>query len=128
MVTFRNTTSDTAYFIHCNGATGVQLQREVNGAWVDVWTSMQNGCHSAPIVVNPGDSLRRAVHFLDGYDPQPGDSTSPTKAPGTYRLLWTALVHDYPRQSPYNRDPGVDPSLPLEQRVTNRFRLTGAPR
>ncbi len=128
MVTFRNTTPDTAYFIHCNDATGVQLQRDVSGTWVSVWTSMHDACHSAPIVVAPGDTLRRAVPFLDGYQPEPGDSASPTREPGTYRLVWVELVRDYNRELPYSRDVAVDPSLPLAQRVTNRFLLTGAPR
>ena len=123
MVTFRNQTADTAYFIHCNDATGVELQREVDGAWVRVWSPPQNGCHSPPIVVAPGNTLRRRVILFDGYQPEGADSVlPPPEKPATYRLVWTQLVHDYRRNASSERP------LPLEQRVSNRFLMSRAPR
>jgi hypothetical protein len=122
MVTFRNRTADTVFFIHCNGATGTALQREVNGDWVDVWHSVQNGCFSAPITVAPGDSLRRSVFLFDGYQPDTAAAVSPGSGSAVHRLVWTAAVKDFA--------PGVSygTPLPLEQRASNPFLLTGAPR
>ena len=120
LVRFHNRTADTAYFVNCNGATSVQLQRDVGGVWVDAWTSAQDACLSPPIVVLPGDTLDRPVLFFDGY--QPDTAATPAAERGVYRLVWTALVHHYQSRTPV----GVE--LPLPRRISNRFVLTGAPR
>ena len=123
MVTFRNTSADTAYFVNCNGATPTGLQRETSDGWVNAWTSVQDACLSAPIIVPPGDTLRRQVLLFDGFQPPPNDTTLPP--PGgraVYRLIWYGLVHHYNAGLPF----GTEPSLAL--RTSNRFVLTGAPR
>lgn len=121
LVRFHNRTADTAYFVNCNGATSVQLQRDVDGVWLDAWTSAQDACLSPPIVVPPGDTLERSVLFFDGYQPDTAAATT-TQGQGVYRLVWTALVHHYQPGAP------VGAELSPPQRVSNRFVLTGAPR
>jgi hypothetical protein len=126
MVTFRNTSPDTAYFVNCNGATPTGIQRETAAGWVDVWNGEQDACLSAPIVVPPGDTLRRRVLLFDGFHPLPNDTTAapsgPTHAPAVYRIIWHGLVHHYNAGLPF----GTEPSIAL--RTSNRFLLTGAPR
>jgi len=118
MVTFRNPTADTVYFIHCNGATPVQLQVPLEEPWVSVWTSEQDACFSPPIAVPPSDSLRRRVLLFDGF--KPGDSQMPLPVvPATYRLVWAGLVRKSTSSAP------VGDPLPLEQRTSNPFLLSG---
>ena len=119
-VIFRNRMADTAYFVNCNGATGVRLERLVSDTWVPSWSSEQDGCLSGPIVVAPGDSLRRSVLLFDGYHPISSDA--PAEAASTYRLVWTTVVHHYEPRAPLANE------VPEAQRVSNRFFLVGAPR
>jgi hypothetical protein len=124
MVTFRNTSADTAYFVNCNGAIATSIQRKIDDAWVDVWNSEQDQCLSAPIVVPPGDTLRRRVLLFDGFHPHPNDTLPPppTDPPPAYRLMWRGLVHHYRAGVPF----GTDPALALQ--ISNPFLLAGAPR
>ena len=121
-VLYRNHTPDTAYFVNCNGATGFQLEREEAGKWIAVWAPPQNQCLSAPIIVPPGDSLRRTTILLDGYQPgSPG--ARPLNADSSlHRLVWTAMVHHYAK-----RPPPFGADVPVEQRVSNRFLLFTSP-
>ncbi len=122
LVTFHNRTADTAFFVNCNGATSVQLQRNVDGVWIDSWTSEQDACLSAPIIVPPGDSLQRPVVLFDGYQGDPiALPTSPGEGPAIFRLVWTAIVHEYDPRAPR------EVSLPLPRRVSTRVMLGGAP-
>ena len=123
MVTFRNSSADTVYFVNCNGATPTGLQRETSEGWVTAWSSIQNECLSAPIIVPPGDSLRRQVLLFDGFQPMPNDTTpAPPGGRGVYRLIWYGLVHHYKAGLPFGTEP------PLALRTSNRFVITGAPR
>ena len=122
-VLFRNQTADTAYFVNCNGATGFQLEREEAGKWVAVWAPPQNQCLSAPIVVPPGDSLRRTTILLDGYQPDTPGARPLSADSSLHRLVWTAMVHHYAR-----RPPPFGAEVPLVQRVSNRFFLFTTPR
>ena len=123
MVTFRNTSPDTAYFVNCNGAIATTIQRKVGAVWVDVWNSEQDACLSAPIIVPPGDTLRRKVLLFDGFHPHPGDTTLPrTDGPVLYRLMWRGLVHHYRAGLPFGTEP------PMSLLVSNPVLLFGAPR
>ncbi len=124
-VTFRNISADTAYFVNCNGAVSTGLQRETAGGWVDAWTSVQDQCLSAPIIVPPSDTLRRRVLLFDGFDSTtatPSPTGAPSDAPAVYRVIWHDLVHHYKAGLPF----GTEPTMTL--RTSNRFVLTGAPR
>ena len=121
-VTFRNRMADTAYFVNCNGATGFTLERAQGDTWATTWVPPMNACLSPPIIVPPGDSIRRTVLVLDGFQP---DSAALQRSPNdtsVYRIVWTSVFHHYGKPRPFGTVP------PLENRVTNRFMLIGAPR
>jgi hypothetical protein len=122
-VTYTNHSGGTAYFVNCNGGTGVALQKLIDGAWTSVWSPVLLMCLSQPIVVAPGATWSTAVHVFGGY---PGTNTGPqftiTDIPGTYRLIWTEALSSYQSKLPFG-----DP-LPPERTVSNVFSLDVAPR
>lgn len=123
-VVFTNPLAEPAYFVNCNGATGVLLQRRADGAWHTVWSPVLPACLSAPIAVAPGGEYRTTVHVFGGY---PGGNLFPRfeapPAPGTYRLVWTDVVTSY-----HDRGQGFGDPLPLELRASNPFTLTAESR
>src|SRR4051812_15847030 len=46
--TFTNTSGKTAYFVNCNGGTGVELQKLTGAEWKTVWSPVLLACLSAP--------------------------------------------------------------------------------
>lgn len=121
-VQFTNRTADTTYFVNCNGATGVKLQKLVNGEWRDAYSPVRNDCLSPPITAPPGGTANLPIGVFSGY---PGSNSFPkfsVDIPGVYRAVWTAAVTSYQDRLPFGQP------LPFEQRISNRFALRLSPR
>lgn len=120
---FTNPTAAPAYVVNCGGATGVTLEKLVDGAWRAGWHAIIPMCLSAPITIAPGARWEPSLYVFGGY---PGGNTVPRfEAPdptGVYRAVWHSVLRTYQDRLPFG-----DP-LPLAQRTSNRFTLTAAPR
>jgi hypothetical protein len=119
-VVFTNRTGRTAFFVNCNGATSLRLEKFVEGQWQYVWSPLLPACLSAPITVAAGASYRSTVQVVAGI---PGTNTAPhfatTDLTGVFRLVWLNLVYDYQSSLPWGEP------LPLDARVSNRFHVIG---
>lgn len=117
-VTFTNSTSDTTYFVNCNGAVGVGLEKLVEGNWRNAWSPVLPACLSPPIAVAPGATRSMPIELFSGL---PGSNAYPQFAvaeiTGIYRAVWNSAVTRYQNQLPFGEP------LPLAQRISNRFTL-----
>jgi hypothetical protein len=116
---FKNTARDTTYFVNCNGAHTIALQRLGANGWESFWHPITNGCLSPPIVLAADDSLSMTWVI---WGAAPGGNAGPTfpdtTFAGQFRLLWTNVVLNY------NPRPGrLGDSLPTAQRVSAPFTL-----
>jgi hypothetical protein len=118
-VTFTNRSGGTAYFVNCRGATGVSLEKLVDGQWTAVYSPVINQCLSAPITVAAGATHRTQIAVSAGL---PGSNVYPqftvADVSGEYRAVWHHVLRSYQDRLPFG-----DP-LPLESRISNRFSLT----
>lgn len=117
-VTFTNRTSDTTYFVNCNGSVGVSLEKLIEGNWRNAWSPVLPACLSSPITVAPGATRRMPIEVFGGF---PGSNTYPQFAvaeiSGVYRAVWNSAVTRYQNHLPFGEP------LPLAQRTSNRFTL-----
>lgn len=117
-VTFTNRTSDTTYFVNCNGAVGVSLEKLIDGNWRNAWSPVLPACLSRPIAVAPGATRSMPIELFGGF---PGSNVYPQFAvaeiSGIYRAVWNSAVTRYQDQLPFGEP------LPLAQRTSNRFTL-----
>jgi hypothetical protein len=118
-VRFTNQTGATTYFVNCNGATSLRLEKLVDGAWKPAWSPILPLCLSQPIVVAAGAVHDSRIFVHAGH---PGNNYYPkfaiTDLEGIYRIVWNDALSSYQDRLPFG-----DP-LPLVQRVSNRFALT----
>jgi hypothetical protein len=115
---------DTAvHILHCNGAIGWGLQRQVNGRWTNVWVVETNACLSRPIVVPGGGVYEDTLVAYSRTDIPPGPGPVQHEIPpGTYRVVG---FHFQTSFDPDARPFGAE--LPLEQRVSAPIILERAP-
>lgn len=120
-VTFHNVTGATLYIVNCRGALAPTLERQTDAGWQRFWTSVQLLCLSPPIVIAPNASIADTVRVWGAL---PGRNAEPSfrdeDLDGTYRIVLDNVVHNYDASHTAGRfgDP-----VPLEQRVSNTFRL-----
>jgi hypothetical protein len=116
---FTNPTPAPVYIVNCKGTTSLRLEKQSGDKWVPAWSPVIPLCLSAPIVVQPGQRYSGVVHVSAGH---PSNNLYPKFAvdpvPGVYRIVWRDVLRTYDdRANPFGEP------LPLEQRVSNRFRL-----
>jgi hypothetical protein len=116
---FTNPTQSPVYIVNCNSFTRLALEKRTGKQWVKAWEPVVEACLSEPIVVQPEQAYRAVIHVFavhPGKDMYPKFSVD--SVPGVYRLVWEAVLQTY--------DPDTYPFgevLPLEQRISNHFRL-----
>lgn len=116
---YTNRRSDTVYVANCGGSTAVKLERLVAGQWRSAYEPPVFNCFSQPIVVAPGATRRFTLLVGAGVT---GSTVEPkwpfADVDGTYRIVWGQFLTSYRE----DRSPKGD-ALPLDQRLSNRFRL-----
>jgi hypothetical protein len=116
---FTNPTQSAVYIVNCNGFTRLALEKRTGDHWVKAWEPVVEACLSEPIVVQPEQAYQAVIHVFGAHpanDMHPKFSVD--SVPGVYRLVWQDVLQTY--------DPDTYPfgeALPLEQRVSNHFRL-----
>jgi hypothetical protein len=116
---FTNPTKSPVYIVNCNGFTELIMEKWTGEQWVKAWEPAMEACLSEPIVVQPGQAYRAVVHVFAA-DPAKDmyPKFSVASVPGVYRLVWQAVLQNYaPDAYPFGE------ALPLEQRISNHFRL-----
>lgn len=120
---YTNQRRDTVYVVNCGGATAVRLERLVAGQWRSAYEPPVLNCFSQPIVVAPGASRRFTLLIGAGVA---GSAVEPrwpyADVDGTYRIVWGQFLSSYRE----DRQPRGE-TLPLDQRLSNRFRLVLSP-
>jgi len=116
---FTNPTQSPVYIVNCNGFTSLALEKRVGEQWVKAWEPVMEACLSEPIVVQPEQEYRAVIYVFAAH---PANDIDPKflvdSVPGVYRLVWHSILQNY--------DPDTYPfgeALPLEQRISNHFRL-----
>lgn len=117
-VTFTNRTGGTVYIVNCNGATVVSLEKRVTGQWKNVWSPPIPLCLGPPITVLASGTYRTRIRIYGGY---PRTNSYPqfsvTDIRGEYRAVWLNVLTSYRDRPPFGN------ALPIDQRVSNRFKL-----
>jgi len=114
---FTNRGPDPVFIQNCNGATGIALQRRIDGVWTTVWANVIPACISQAIALLPGQSLSgELVVDADCGCGVPRFMTSDFE--GVYRLVF---------QSVYDAQTGDGLAggdlVPVERRRSNGFTL-----
>jgi hypothetical protein len=116
---FRNATTGPVYFVNCQGATMLHLEKQVDGQWVSALAPIMPLCLSAPITITAGASYDLNVPVIAAH---PNTNAAPkftvVEIPGVYRIVWSDALNTYQDRLPFGTP------LPLDQRVSNRFVLT----
>lgn len=116
--TYTNRTGDTVFVVNCNGNAPPSLEKHESGDWVPAWGAVVDLCLSPPIVIAPGEAYTDTLEVFGGFpDSDAHPQFTVDDVEGVYRLLWRPL-HDY--------DPdrqGFGEPVPLDDRISNRFRL-----
>ena len=121
---FTNRTGSTVYVPNCLGAFDVSLETLEAGGWVYVWSGAIPACRSPPIVIEPDEVYETTLNVggcTSGGNCSPHLNLSRiTSAP--VRIVWGTGLSSYDRD---RYPPGE--LIPLEERVSNSFRLEVLP-
>jgi len=120
-LTFTNPTGGPVNIPSCHEPYAPLLEKLVGDAWVTAYAPPQLLCLGVPVVVPAGGTLPyrfRIEGFPRGSNSFPQFEVQ--DVPGTYRLVWHIFEGD---GSGYATG-GPAAELPLEQRVSNTFRIT----
>lgn len=118
--TFTNPTGRRVYVPTCRTPHPPGLEKWQNGAWVRAYSPVVLECLGPPLVIEPGAAYAGTLSIHAG---RAGTRQYPQfqveSIPGTYRLVWNVLGN----WAPDGPEPGLGTPLPLEQRVSNNFRI-----
>jgi hypothetical protein len=116
---FTNPRDGLVYFVNCNGATGLVLEKWVAGQWQIAWAPVMPLCLSPPIIVRPHDAWSGKVHVYAGeFESNHYPQFDIRELEGVYRLQWVELLSSYDA----DRYPFGE-LLPRSERVSNRFEV-----
>lgn len=116
---FTNLTGATAYFVNCNGATMLHLEKLAGEQWTRAWSPIVPLCLSPPITVASGQSYEFGVPlFAAKPDANAAPKFTVPEIPGVYRIVWSDALSSYQDKLPFGAQ------LPLDQRVSNSFTLS----
>ena len=121
-VKYVNRTGGTVYLPTCQVPHPPVLEKRVGTGWVAAYRAPVLMCLGPPVVIRPGERYDYTFKVSAG---RPGTNYFPqfevAEITGTYRLVWGLLG----TWDPDGSGPGLGRPLPLEQRVSNEFRITG---
>lgn len=117
---YTNTGSTPIFIQNCNGATGIRLEKRLDGVWTVVWANLIPACISQAIALLPGESLGGELPVDAG--PPGSPSVDPrftaSGVEGIYRLVF-AEVFEAQDGSGF----ATGERVPVDLRVSNRFAL-----
>ncbi len=111
---FSNRTSDTVWLIRCGGPWP-ELEKLVGGEWVRASNGLQLLCLTAT-PVETGTQRRTDYRLYP-------ERLAVDALPGIYRVVWEEAVWNFERRTATSLFGDL---LPLENRVSNQFRLDHA--
>lgn len=117
---FTNTGSTPLFIQNCGGATGIALEKRVDGAWMAVWGNIVPACLSQAIALLPGQSLEGEL-LVDAGLPLCQCGAPPFATPeveGVYRMVFTSVLDAQTGDGFAAGDP-----VPVARRSSNRFAL-----
>jgi hypothetical protein len=114
--TLVNRTGRTLYFVNCNGATSLSIQRLDGEGWTWFWSPVLLDCLSPPITVPAGGTYTFDIRVHAG---KAGSNQHPQFAgplrTGRYRVIWHDAYFSYQSRLPWGEP------VPESQRVSNSF-------
>jgi hypothetical protein len=118
-MTYTNRSDRPVYLATCGGPHPPRLERLVDGDWVAAYEPPHLLC-IGPYIEIASEAAYAWDFRINGYEPR--SRVRPSwllrDVDGTYRVNWWSTV----RMAP---DVGADP-VPLPQRISNAFRVTGS--
>lgn len=122
-ISYTNRTGITVYIPTCQGRFRPNLEKKVKGKWVVAYGPGGRLCRGAPVRIEPGETYRDTFK-VEAFWPRHNSNLDffDEEIEGTYRLVYD--LHDI-YIFPMGREP--DRLLPLEERISNEFRLIRQP-
>jgi len=121
--TYTNRTGSTVYIPVCQVPSQPNLEKKVEGKWVVAYGPGGRLCRGVPVRIEPGETYRDTFKVEAFWPRQNGNlDFFDEEIEGTYRLVYD--LHDI-YIHPMGREP--DRLLPLEERISNEFRLIRKP-
>lgn len=114
---FTNNGSTPVFIQNCNGATGIVLEKRIDGVWSTVWGNVIAACLSPAIALLPGESLSGELVV----DACVGCEIPRFETPdieGIYRMVFTAVF-----DSQTGEGFAAGDLVPADRRRSNRFAL-----
>lgn len=109
-IQLRAPSNGSLYLDNCNGAFAWGLEHQVNGVWKPAWMAVINQCHSAPIMIAPGEArIFNGTVSLDPGKTLPADR---------YRIAIYGLFSRHDQEN--HRD---NPEVPVAMRVSEPIEL-----
>jgi hypothetical protein len=119
--TYANRSEGSYYLVNCNGGYWFDLQKRVDDRWVLAYSPVLPACRSPVIRFGPGSVFSSSIPVFAGF---PGNNWHPkfeiAEPTGTYRIVLHTLSSYDEDAYPFGEE------LPLEDRVSNEFRLVTA--
>ncbi len=122
-ISYTNRTGSTVYIPTCQGPLQPNLEKKVKGKWVVAYGPGGRMCRGAPVRIEPGETYRDTFK-VEAFWPRRNSNLDffDEEIEGAYRLVYD--LHDI-YVFPLGREP--DRLLPLEERISNEFRLVRQP-
>ncbi len=119
LMTYTNRSDRPVYMGMCGGPFVPVLERLVNGSWETAYSPPQTACGGVGNRIDPGEVYSDYRFQVLGHDRKSDVRPSwlPDEVDGSYRVHWFLSLFTEP-------DWRAD-QVPLEERVSNTFQLTG---
>ena len=117
---YANRSGGPLYLVNCSGRVTPGLQRRAGEGWGGTWDFETDTCPSPPVVIAAGTTYRDTLwaHVTAHHPHGLLAELDSSGGGGTYRLILFEVLASYdPEARPHG------PVVPLEERVSNAFRL-----
>lgn len=114
---FTNRGSTAVFIQNCNGATGIALEKRIDGVWTAVWGNVVPQCLSQAIALLPGQTISGELLV----DADCGCGVPRFETPeleGLYRMVFTEVFDAQTGDGFAAGEP-----VPVDRRRSNRFAL-----
>lgn len=116
---YTNPTGSPVYIPTCHTPHPPVLEKWQGDKWVTAYSPVVLLCLGPPVVIGAGEVYAYTYRVSASRRPNTLPRFAVAEIPGTYRLVW----HILDTWTPQGSEPGLGRELPLEQRVSNTFRI-----